>query len=151
MEQVTRRPTTAVHVRAFEGEAVHERPDRVVAEEPMEIRGQAPRSEAEPVAVTMRTPGHDFDLAVGFLLTEGIVAAAADVESVAYCPEGDGVQHFNVVTVRTRRSPDLARARRAFAVSASCGVCGQGTLADAEGWWRPVGPGPVGSTPVLSL
>ena len=148
-EQTTRRPVTAVQVRAVEGAAVHERPDRLVTEEPMEIRVQGPRGDAQPVAVTMRTPGHDFELAVGFLLTEGVLTSAVDVESVAYCLEGEGEQHYNVVTVLTRSSPDTERARRAFAVSASCGICGKSTLDDIEVWCLPVGPGPVVARSVL--
>jgi FdhD protein len=134
---------TAVQVQAVEGAAVHVRPDRLVTEEPMEIRVQGPRRDAEPVAVTMRTPGHDFDLAVGFLLTEGLLANAGDVASVAYCLEGEGDQLYNVVTVRTRIPPDADRARRAFAVSASCGICGKATLDDIEVWCPPVAPGPL--------
>ena len=69
-----RRPVTSVRVHAVNGQGVQERPDRVVTEEPMEIRIEGPGGgPAEPVAITMRTPGNDFELAVGFLITEGVL------------------------------------------------------------------------------
>jgi FdhD protein len=138
-----RRPVTAVRVQAVDGASTLERPDRLVTEEPMEIRVQGPRGAAEPVAVTMRTPGNDFELAVGFLLTEGVLAGAADLASVAYCLEGEGEQHYNVVTVRTRHMPDLDHARRRFAVNASCGLCGKMTLDQVAVECPPVGAGPT--------
>jgi FdhD protein len=106
-----------------------ERPDQVVGEEPLEIRLSSPSTPPEPVAVTMRTPGNDFELAVGFLLTEGLVTDAHEVQSVKYCdlPDGD-VQHFNVVTVASSRPTIVGSRRREVLVSASCGVCGTATL-----------------------
>jgi FdhD protein len=143
-----RTPVTAVRVTAVDGRDARERPDRLVTEEPMEVRVQGPRGDAQPVAVTMRTPGSDFELAVGFLLTEGLLASAGDVASVAYCLEGNGEQQYNVVTVHTRRQLDVEGARRAFAVSASCGLCGKATLDEIEVACDAVPPGPVvaGST-----
>jgi len=144
-----RRATTPVRVRAVNGSTSEERPDRLVTEEPMEIRIQGPELDAEPVAITMRTPGNDFELAVGFLLTEGVLLDANDVASVAYCLEGTGTQQYNVVTVQTRRAPDADRARRSFAVSASCGVCGKASLDDLEVRCEPVAPGPTVARSVL--
>ena len=144
-----RRPVTAVRVQAVDGATARERPDRLVTEEPMEIRVQGPRGAAEPVAVTMRTPGNDFELAVGFLLTEGVLSGAGDLASVAYCLEGEGEQHYNVVTVRTRHMPDLDHARRRFAVNASCGLCGKMTLDQVAVECAPVGAGPTVSRSVL--
>ena len=115
----------------------------------MEIRVQGPRGPAEPVAVTMRTPGTDFELAVGFLFTEGVLSDPGDASSVAYCLDGAGEQQYNVVTVHTRRAPDGERARRAFAVSASCGVCGKATLDEIEVMCEPALPGPTVAGSVL--
>ena len=145
-----RRAITSVRVRAVEGAHVDDRPDRLVTEEPMEIRIQGPGDEARPVAVTMRTPGNDFELALGFLLTEGVLADSADVASVAYCLEGDGTQQYNVVTVTTRRSLGDGVVQRAFAVSSSCGVCGKATLDAIDVRCAPVAAGPVVPRSVLA-
>lgn len=101
------------------------RPDQLVAEEPMEIRVQPPGAAAEAVSVTMRTPGNDFELAVGFLFTEGVVASADDVRTVRYCELEPGVeQTYNVVTVSVNRPPTESLSRRAMLTTASCGICG---------------------------
>jgi FdhD protein len=137
-----RRPTTAAAVRAIDGDRELERSDRLATEEPMEIRLHGPGQEPEPLAVTMRTPGDDFELAVGFCLTEGVIDSAADVASVAYCLPEDGVQRYNVVTIRTRRIVDLAGHHRHFAANASCGLCGKASLDQVEVTCGRVRPGP---------
>ena len=104
----------------------HERADGLAAEEPLEIRAAGPGQEPVRVAVTMRTPGHDFELAAGFLATEGLVAPG-DVVAVAYC-EDPGAQLYNVVTVRTRGPFDLGAAERNFFAGSSCGICGKAAL-----------------------
>lgn len=101
------------------------KPDLLVTEEPMEIRAGAPGNEPISIAVTMRTPGHDFELAVGFLFTEGIITHPDDVRSVKYCELVEGEeQQYNIVTVTLARQFDIALARRAMVTSASCGICG---------------------------
>lgn len=143
-----RRPVTGLRVTALDGARARERPDRVVTEEPMEIRLQAPGGPAEPLAVTMRTPGNDFELAVGFCTTEGILPGLADLDEVAYCVGDEGVQEYNVVTLRTRRRLDVGAQRR-FVSNASCGICGKTALDDVEVATRPVAPGPVVARSVL--
>ncbi len=103
-----------------------ERPDHLAAEEPLEIRAAGPGQEPARVAVTMRTPGHDFELAAGFLVTEGLVAPA-DLAAVAYCEDPDA-QRYNVVTVRSRAAFDLGAAERNFFATSSCGICGKAAL-----------------------
>jgi len=77
-----------------------------------------------PLAVTMRTPGHDFELAAGFLLAEGVVAGADDIRAMRYCV-GDDVANFNVVDVA---GPQPVEATRAFPVTSACGLCGRASI-----------------------
>src|SRR5438128_10353090 len=102
-----RRSMRTARVLAVRDGAQRERPDRLAAEEPMEIRAGGPGQEPSSVAVTMRTPGHDFELAAGFLFTEGLIAGLADVASMAYCELPPDEQRFNVVTVRLTRQFDV--------------------------------------------
>jgi FdhD protein len=141
---------TSVRVCAVDGDTVRERPDKVVTEEPMEIRLHGPGQEPQALAVTMRTPGHDFELAVGFCFTEGLVRSADDLDTVAYCLAGEGEQEYNVVTVKLRHPVDLAGRDRTFVSNASCGLCGKTALDDVEQHCEPVGPGPVVARSVIS-
>ncbi|MFF4579529.1 formate dehydrogenase accessory sulfurtransferase FdhD [Streptomyces sp. NPDC001389] len=103
------------------------RPDTLVAEEPLEIR-----LNGKPLAITMRTPGDDFALAAGFLVSEGVVARASDVRAVTYC-EGateDGSNTYNVVNVQLAAGvpvPDITLERNVYTTS-SCGLCGKASL-----------------------
>jgi FdhD protein len=125
------------------GDAASERPDVLAAEEPMEIRVAGPGQEAVPVAVTMRTPGADFELAAGLLFTEGLVSARDEVRRVSYCEDLEpDEQHYNVVTVELSRPFDAATLRRNFWASSSCGICGKATLDDVEVRCAPLAPGP---------
>jgi FdhD protein len=127
---------TSVRLRAVDGATSTERADRLVTEEPLEIRVHGPRQEPRPVAVTMRTPGNDFDLAVGFLISEQLIEPGA-VSSVAYCLAGHGDQEYNIVTVAVRHA--VVVPGRSFAVSASCGLCGKTALDEALRDVPPVG------------
>ncbi|MGH9067660.1 MAG: formate dehydrogenase accessory sulfurtransferase FdhD, partial [Acidimicrobiales bacterium] len=150
--KATRSPSTAVPVIAVSagGRAHARRPDQVATEEPMEIRAGGPGQEPVPVSVTMRTPGHDFELAAGFLLAEGIATSAADIRAVRYCDLGpDQPQLYNVVTVTLSHPVDPATISRNFAATSSCGVCGTATLDGLQRRCPPVGPGPV--VPVATL
>jgi FdhD protein len=91
----------------------------------MEIRAEGPGQEPQQISVTMRTPGNDFELAVGFLFTEGMVKQPDDVRTVKYCELVEGEeQKYNIVTVALSRAFDMALARRAMVTSSSCGICG---------------------------
>ncbi len=148
-EQV-RRNVTPARVVAVVGGVRAERPDSLATEEPMEIRVGGPGQKAEPVAVTMRTPGGDHELAVGFLFTEGLIAPG-DVQRVAYCDDlADQEQRYNVVTVTLVRPFDHDRLhRRSFYATSSCGVCGKAALDDIEVKCGPVAAGPVVPVEVL--
>ena len=103
------------------------RPDTVVVEEPLEIRVNG-----TPLAVTMRTPGSDMELAQGFLLTEGIVSARTDIASIRYCNSigDDGRNTYNVLDVDLAPGVDLPDTgiERNFYTTSSCGVCGKASL-----------------------
>ncbi|MGZ5354205.1 MAG: formate dehydrogenase accessory sulfurtransferase FdhD [Actinomycetota bacterium] len=137
---------SVARVRAFtvrEGSSA-ERPDVLAAEEPMEIRVAGPGQPASAVAVTMRTPGGDFQLAVGFLFTEALISGRDDVVRVSYCEDLPAEkQHYNVVTVDLARSFDEGRLRRSFFASSSCGICGKATLDDVEVHCVPLAAGPI--------
>jgi len=144
-----RRPTSAVQVTAVDASGAHARPDRLVTEEPMEIRVHGPGEEPTPLVVTMRTPGNDFELAVGFCVTEGLIADPDDLATVAYCVGPDGVQEFNVVTLRFRRPIVASIRERRFAATASCGLCGKAALDDLEVRCAPVA-GSSGTAPTVA-
>jgi FdhD protein len=129
---------------------VVERPDQLVTEEPMEIRVHGPGQEPAPLAVTMRTPGNDFELAVGFCVSEGVLTSPDELATVAYClgPER-GQQEYNVVTVRLRHPVDLAGRERSFVANASCGLCGKTHLDQLEVSCAPVADGPLLARSVL--
>jgi FdhD protein len=106
--------------------------DPVAVEEPMEIRVETAldgRISTRSVSVTMRTPGHDFELAAGFLFSEGILRGRGDLQEITYCQTG-GLQEYNVVTVRLKEGVivDPGLLNRNFYTTSSCGVCGKGSL-----------------------
>jgi len=144
-----RRAVTPVRVQAIDGASILDKPDKLVTEEPMEIRVQSPGHPPSPLAVVMRTPGHDFELAVGFCVTEGVLSAD-EVATVAYCLAGDGEQEYNVVTVTAQRPIVLAGPERRFTANASCGLCGKTTLDEIEQACPPVAAGPVVARSVVS-
>ena len=148
--EAVRRPVTSARVRVVERDGSFERPDRLVTEEPMEIRVRTGTAEPVPLAVTMRTPGNDFELAAGFLRTEGVIGGRDDFSRLAYCVDGEGTQEYNVVTVDLRVPVDLEARRRHFAANASCGLCGKQTLEQVEVACRPLADGPVVARSVLA-
>jgi FdhD protein len=124
-----RRNVTRSRVLAVRDGREGERPERLATEEPMEIRAAGPGQEPVSVAVTMRTPGHDFELAVGFLYSEGLVESVEEVSSVRYCelPPGEP-QHYNIVSVAFSRPFDAGVLKRNFYATSSCGLCGKASL-----------------------
>ncbi|MFD8212716.1 formate dehydrogenase accessory sulfurtransferase FdhD [Streptomyces sp. NPDC059340] len=107
--------------------AISTRPDTLVAEEPLEIR-----LNGKPLAITMRTPGDDFALAAGFLVSEGVFGRADELQNIVYCAGAtvDGSNTYNVVDVRTAPGvvlPDITLERNVYTTS-SCGLCGKASL-----------------------
>ncbi|MCX4768559.1 formate dehydrogenase accessory sulfurtransferase FdhD [Streptomyces sp. NBC_01260] len=142
MGRVTERRRT---IRIRDG-VVSTRPDTLVAEEPLEIR-----LNGKPLAITMRTPGDDFALAAGFLVSEGVLGEGHEVQSIAYCAgaTSDGVNTYNVVDVRLAPGvvvPDITLERNVYTTS-SCGLCGKASL-DAV---RTTTRHPVADTPPVRV
>jgi FdhD protein len=108
---------------------VRSRSDQLATEEPLEIRLVSPQ---KTVAVTMRTPGADFELAAGFLYSEGVISSRDDICRISYCvePDVDGEQRYNIVNVELRDglSVDLQPLERHFFTTSACGVCGKASL-----------------------
>ncbi|HLJ07268.1 MAG TPA: formate dehydrogenase accessory sulfurtransferase FdhD [Acidimicrobiia bacterium] len=148
-----RRTVTPSRALAWRDGTAIERPERLATEEPMEVRAAGPGQEPVSVAITMRTPGHDFELAVGFLVGEGLIRARGEVAAVRYCdlpPEEP--QLYNIVTVALTRPFEPAGAERRFYTTSSCGICGKASLDQVEVHCAgiPAGP-PVPASVVVSL
>lgn len=123
--------TTPTSVWAVDGPARRERGDVLATEEPLEIR-LAIDGHRHQVAVTMRTPGADFELATGFLFGEGVLKRREQLRRITYCidPDLDDDQRWNIVNVEfaSGEAVDLAPLERHFSVTSACGVCGKATL-----------------------
>ncbi len=142
MADSSRRPGPTVRTKVTELTAAGQqsREDRLATEEPLEIRLTWPGMPPHRIWVTMRTPGHDFELAVGYLLHEGILDPA-HLRAVAYCTDDDlaPAEEFNVVTVTLDSAPHKVAAQRlvsASAGSSACGVCGKDSIAEALAGFR---------------
>jgi FdhD protein len=151
LEKTSGRPRlgskTKTRVRVVEDGRVRVRPDTLATEEPMEIRLLA-GDVKQTVAVTMRTPGADFELAAGFLYGEGIVSSSDDIVKISYCVDSDldAEQQYNIVNVELRggREYDLRPLDRHFYTTSACGVCGKANLEQLELRGCPViQPGPT--------
>ncbi|HET7478664.1 MAG TPA: formate dehydrogenase accessory sulfurtransferase FdhD [Rubrobacteraceae bacterium] len=146
---------TKTRVRVVEDGRMRVRPDTLATEEPMEIRLLAGDTK-QTVAVTMRTPGSDFDLAAGFLHGEGIISSADEIKKISYCVDSDldAEQQYNIVNVELRggRDYDLRPLERHFYTTSACGVCGKASLEQLELRGCPVvPPGPEVSVETIYL
>jgi FdhD protein len=138
-----RGPSGPVRVVEVEGAESRRRRDRLATEEPLEIRASGPGQPTVRVAVTMRTPGHDFELAAGFLFTEGLIAGKGAFSQIRYCSDVGTEQHLNVVTVDMREHFDATRMQRNFFASSSCGVCGKASIDQLAVSCEHIAEGPV--------
>jgi len=128
MGRVTRRtPAHYVDLSDPAVPGITRRPDTLTVEEPLEIRVAG-----VSLAVTMRTPGNDFDLTIGFLISEGLIGAASDVHTLMHCLDQgeDGLPTYNVVDVTLSQDvapPSPSAARQSY-ITSSCGICGKASI-----------------------
>ena len=117
------RTVARLNIHRYESGRLAPKHDHLAVEEPLEIR-----LGSESLTVTMRTPGNDFELAAGFLFTEGIVGEPRDIESITYCV--DEHQEYNILTVELRPwvTLDLGRHTHSFSAGAACGLCGKTSI-----------------------
>jgi len=145
------RHVTSTKVVAVRGSDLEVRDDLVVGEEPLEIRAAGPRQEPVQVAVTMRTPGFEEELAIGFLTSEGLLRDN-DVTGVTYGDPGVMAEPDDSVLVRLARrfDPSLV-AQRNFVATASCGICGKASIDDVAIRCEPLPKGlPVVARAVIT-
>ncbi len=116
----------------WDGDAASELQDELAEEEPLDIRVRG-----RAISVTMRTPGHDAELALGFLLTEGIIRAADDVLRVERCGRNEAGNVLNVV-LAPQVPVDFARLTRHVFASSSCGLCGKATIESVHAQFPPI-------------
>jgi FdhD protein len=135
----------SLRVLTVHGDEAAERIESLAGEEPLQIRACGPGQDPVDIAVTMRTPGHEEELAAGFLVSEGLVSGAAlrgarfELADVVATSQPD-----NEITVRLAGVFDAGLvASRAFVATASCGICGKASIEDVERRCEPLGEGPV--------
>ena len=118
--------STPVDITRVDADGAQSVTDAVAREEPLEIR-----IEGRPVAITMRTPGHDLELAAGFLFTEGVIDGHDDLTAIAHVDDPSAPEGNTVDTILAAGVPAARRgaADRAMFASSSCGVCGKATIA----------------------
>jgi FdhD protein len=120
--------------------------DQLAVEEPLEIRlacGSVGARREHCISITMRTPGHDAELAAGFLLSEGIVHGSRDIETIRHCgPTSETARSHNVVRLELREGVvfDFKRLERHFYTTSSCGVCGKSSVEALEVSAAPLSP-----------
>jgi FdhD protein len=132
------------------GGVVLDRTDLLAAEEPLEIRVQGPDQGALSVAVTMRTPGHDDELAIGFLYTEGLIHSRAEIVDIEANTLRLNGQPCNTATVMLSHPFDPAPLKRNFYATSSCGICGKASLEQIAVYCAPVASGPVLPSSILT-
>ena len=143
------RQVTSRRIVAVRGETLEVRDDRVVGEAPLEIRAAGPRQPPVAVAVTMRTPGSEAELAVGFLRTEGLIDGQ-EVLGTAGGDPGSLSQPDDTIVVRLSRPFDDSKvAERHFIATASCGICGKASIDEVVLRAEPLPEGPVVTRAVI--
>lgn len=144
---------TKTQVWVVENGQVQSRLDRLATEEPLEIR-LIVAGMRRTIAITMRTPGNDFELVAGFLYTEGVIKSRQDIYRMTHCtdPGVDIENHGNIVNVELAGNvcPDLASLERHFYTTSACGVCGKTSLEALRLQHSPkIAEGPAVSTEIF--
>jgi len=118
---------TKAKIWTVENDRSSSRWDYLATEEPLEINLINPQGGKKTVAITMRTPGADFDLAMGFLYSEGVIKSKSDIAKITYCVSQETEQNYNIVNVTLGEgiSGDLPSLDRHFFTNSACGVCGK--------------------------
>lgn len=143
------RHVSRARILAVRGDTIEERDDTLVGEEPMEIRVGGPGQDPVAVAITMRTPGSEAELAVGFLRTEGLIRDG-DVAKIEFGDPATLSQPDDTVIVRLHRPFDASTVpERHFVATASCGICGKASLDEVAVRCDPIPAGPVVSRNVI--
>lgn len=146
MLPLSMRAIQSVEIQRITSSETTAKPDLVVVEEPLEIRvgyGPADNRQQKSLSVTMRTPtGHDFELALGFLVSEGIVQSASQILSLRYCTDAGRQAQENTVRVELQPNVpfDVEQLSRHFYATSSCGVCGKASIEAIEQMNCPVLP-----------
>ncbi len=137
---------TKARVLKVSPEGAQVRDDQLATEEPLEVRVVAAGAR-QTVAVTMRTPGADFELAAGFLYGEGVLGSRDALQSISYCTDAE--QRYNTVNVSLRGGelPELGALERHFYTSSACGVCGKASLEALELQACPLPPADFAVSP----
>jgi FdhD protein len=132
-----------VRITAIGPNGVEERDDAVAGEEPLQVLAAGPAQDPVEVAVTMRTPGNEDELAVGFLVSEGLIEPR-DVTGVTYADPASASRPDDAVTVHLGRPLDVASvAERRTVATASCGICGKASIDDVVRRCDPLPDGPI--------
>jgi FdhD protein len=130
---------TKSQVWVVENSKIYSRADYLATEDPLEIRLS---NIQQTIAVTMRTPGADFELAAGFLYSEGAIQKREDIEKISYCvdPNVDGEQRYNIVNITLKEglSLNLPSLERHFFTTSACGVCGKASIESLKIRGHPV-------------
>src|SRR6266480_1253289 len=122
----------SMEVLRWDGASARLTPDELASEEPLEIRVRG-----RAISVSMRTPGHDAELAAGFLLTEGIIRAQQDVLRIEHCDRSEEGNVLNVL-LAPEVPVDFERLTRHVFASSSCGLCGKATIDSIRAQFPPV-------------
>jgi FdhD protein len=143
------RHVTSHRIVAVRGESLEVRDDRVIGEAPLEIRATGPRQDPVAIAVTMRTPGNEAELAVGFLRTEGLLDGQEVLGTSAGDPRSLSQPDDTIVVRLSRPFDDSKVAERHFVATASCGICGKASIDEVALRTDPMPDGPVVSRSVV--